>query len=45
MRWAMRYLIDYEGFGKNLLKDVSIPRASFISLGNLGALDEKEGTP
>ncbi|WP_455479068.1 ABC transporter substrate-binding protein [Bartonella sp. B23] len=45
VRLAMRYLIDYEGLGKTLLKDVGIPRASFIPLGNLGALDEKEGQP
>ncbi|QEE12616.1 ABC transporter substrate-binding protein [Bartonella krasnovii] len=45
VRLAMRYLIDYEGFGKKLLKGVGIPRASFIPLGNFGALDEKEGQP
>ncbi|ACS51231.1 ABC transporter substrate-binding protein [Bartonella grahamii] len=45
VRLAMRYLIDYEGLGKTLLKDVGVPRASFIPLGNLGALDEKEGQP
>ncbi|WP_406604196.1 ABC transporter substrate-binding protein [Bartonella gliris] len=45
VRLAMRYLIDYEGFGKTFLKGVGVPRASFIPLGNLGALDEKEGQP
>ncbi|WP_175868844.1 ABC transporter substrate-binding protein [Bartonella gabonensis] len=45
VRLAMRYLIDYEGFGNKLLKGVGIPRASFIPLGNFGALDEKEGQP
>ncbi|UNE55024.1 ABC transporter substrate-binding protein [Bartonella machadoae] len=45
VRLAMRYLIDYEGLGKTLLKDVGIPRASFIPLGTFGALDEKEGQP
>ncbi|SQF96281.1 ABC transporter substrate-binding protein [Bartonella quintana] len=45
VRLAMRYLIDYEGLGKTLLKGVGVPRASFIPLGNLGALDEKEGQP
>ncbi|MBX4335136.1 ABC transporter substrate-binding protein [Bartonella raoultii] len=45
VRLAMHYLIDYETLGKTLLKDVGIPRASFIPLGNLGALDEKEGQP
>ncbi|MET3560371.1 peptide/nickel transport system substrate-binding protein [Bartonella japonica] len=45
VRLAMRYLIDYEGLGKSFLKDVGIPRASFLPLGNFGALDEKEGQP
>ncbi|WP_375679796.1 ABC transporter substrate-binding protein [Bartonella sp. AP7XZML] len=45
VRLAMRYLIDYEGLGKKLLKGVGVPRASFIPLGNFGALDEKEGQP
>ncbi|MGF7158038.1 ABC transporter substrate-binding protein [Bartonella heixiaziensis] len=45
VRLAMRYLIDYEALGKTFLKGVGIPRASFIPLGNLGALDEKEGQP
>ncbi|CAK02140.1 ABC transporter substrate-binding protein [Bartonella tribocorum] len=45
VRLAMRYLIDYDTLGKTLLKDVGIPRASFIPLGNFGALDEKEGQP
>ncbi|UNE55022.1 ABC transporter substrate-binding protein [Bartonella machadoae] len=45
VRLAMRYLIDYEGLGKTLLKDVGIPRASFLPLGTFGALDEKEGQP
>ncbi|WP_375634811.1 ABC transporter substrate-binding protein [Bartonella sp. MM100QHHN] len=45
VRLAMRYLIDYEGLGKKLLKGVGVPRASFVPLGNFGALDEKEGQP
>ncbi|EJF74855.1 hypothetical protein ME7_01226 [Bartonella birtlesii LL-WM9] len=45
VRLAMRYLIDYDTLGKTLLKDVGIPRASFIPIGNLGALNEKEGQP
>ncbi|WP_273760516.1 ABC transporter substrate-binding protein [Bartonella sp. ML70XJBT.G] len=45
VRLAMRYLIDYEALGKTLLKGVGVPRASFIPLGNFGALDEKEGRP
>ncbi|EJF83070.1 ABC transporter substrate-binding protein [Bartonella rattimassiliensis] len=45
VRLAMRYLIDYEGLGKKLLKGIGVPRASFVPLGNFGALDEKEGQP
>ncbi len=45
VRLAMRYLIDYEGLGKTVLKEIGIPRASFIPLGNFGALDKKEGQP
>ncbi|WP_336276472.1 ABC transporter substrate-binding protein [Bartonella sp. CB178] len=45
VRLAMRYLIDYEGISKTILKGIAIPRASFIPVGNLGALDEKEGQP
>ncbi|WP_273720968.1 MULTISPECIES: ABC transporter substrate-binding protein [unclassified Bartonella] len=45
VRLAMRYLIDYEGLEKSILKGVGVPRASFIPLGNFGALDEKEGQP
>ncbi|MCL6229298.1 ABC transporter substrate-binding protein [Bartonella bilalgolemii] len=45
VRLAMRYLIDYEGLGKTVLKGVGIPRASFMPIGSLGALNEKEGLP
>ncbi|WP_336288051.1 ABC transporter substrate-binding protein [Bartonella sp. CB60] len=45
VRLAMRYLIDYEGLAKTTLKGIAIPRASFLPLGTLGALDEKEGQP
>ncbi|WP_208441144.1 ABC transporter substrate-binding protein [Bartonella raoultii] len=45
VRLALRYLIDYEGLGKTVLKGIGVPRASFIPIGNLGALDEKEGQP
>ncbi|WP_273760520.1 ABC transporter substrate-binding protein [Bartonella sp. ML70XJBT.G] len=45
VRLAMRYLIDYEALEKSILKGVGVPRASFIPLGNFGALDEKEGQP
>ncbi|UNE55023.1 ABC transporter substrate-binding protein [Bartonella machadoae] len=45
VRLAMRYLVDYEGLGKTILKGIGIPRASFLPLGNFGALDEKEGQP
>ncbi len=45
VRLAMRYLVDYETLGKTVLKGDGIVRASFIPLGNFGALDEKEGQP
>ncbi|CBI75965.1 ABC transporter, periplasmic oligopeptide-binding protein [Bartonella clarridgeiae 73] len=45
VRLAMRYLIDYEGLGKTVLKGIGIPRSSFMPIGALGALSEKEGLP
>ncbi|AQX18774.1 peptide/nickel transport system substrate-binding protein [Bartonella sp. A1379B] len=45
VRLALRYLIDYEGLGKTVLKGTGIPRASFMPIGSLGALNEKEGLP
>ncbi|UTO27990.1 ABC transporter substrate-binding protein [Bartonella harrusi] len=45
VRLALRYLIDYEGFGKTVLKGIGIPRASYMPLGIPGALNKKEGVP
>ncbi len=45
VRLALRYLVDYEGLGKTVLKGIGIPRASYMALGIPGALDEKEGLP
>ncbi|WP_455480445.1 ABC transporter substrate-binding protein [Bartonella sp. B12(2025)] len=45
VRLALRYLIDYKNLGETVLKGVAIPRASYMPLGILGALDEKEGLP
>ncbi|WP_019222320.1 ABC transporter substrate-binding protein [Bartonella rattaustraliani] len=45
VRLAFRYLIDYEGLGKTVLKGIAIPRATYMPLGIPGALDEKEGLP
>ncbi|WP_375686682.1 MULTISPECIES: ABC transporter substrate-binding protein [unclassified Bartonella] len=45
VRLALRYLVDYEGLGKTVLKGIAIPRATYMSLGVPGALDEKEGLP
>jgi peptide/nickel transport system substrate-binding protein len=45
VRLAMRYLIDYEGLGKTVMAYTGVPRASFVQLGAVGALDEKEGQP
>ncbi|TSD90455.1 ABC transporter substrate-binding protein [Mycobacterium sp. KBS0706] len=45
VRLAMRYLIDYDGLGKTVMTYTGVPRASFVQLGAVGALDEKEGQP
>ncbi|UXM96600.1 ABC transporter substrate-binding protein (plasmid) [Bartonella sp. HY329] len=45
VRLAMRYLIDYEGLSKTVLKGVGVTRASFVQLGAFGALDEAQGQP
>lgn len=45
VRLAMRYLIDYQGLAGSVMKDIGVPRASFVQLGAFGALDEKEGQP
>lgn len=45
VRLAMRYLIDYEGLGDSVMNSLGVPRASFVQLGAIGALDEDEGQP
>ncbi|ABM44793.1 hypothetical protein H704_00930 [Bartonella bacilliformis Peru38] len=45
VRLALRYLVDYDTLGKTVLKGIGVPRASYMPLGVVGALDEKEGTP
>ncbi|OWJ66626.1 peptide ABC transporter substrate-binding protein [Inquilinus limosus] len=45
VRLAMRYLIDYDGLAKTVMTYTGVPRASFVQLGAVGALDEKEGQP
>src|SRR5258706_5752826 len=45
VRLAMRYLIDYEGLGKTVMTNLGVPRASFVQIGAIGALDEKDGEP
>ncbi|MGK9170502.1 ABC transporter substrate-binding protein [Inquilinus limosus] len=45
VRLAMRYLIDYEGLAKTVMTYTGVPRASFVQIGAVGALDEKEGQP
>jgi len=45
VRLALRYLIDYEGLSHSIIKGIGVPRASFVQLGALGALDEREGQP
>jgi peptide/nickel transport system substrate-binding protein len=45
VRLAMRYLVDYDGLGKTVMADLGVPRASFVQLGAVGALDEQQGQP
>jgi peptide/nickel transport system substrate-binding protein len=45
VRQAMHYLIDYDGLGKTVMAYMGVPRASFVQLGAIGALDEKSGQP
>jgi peptide/nickel transport system substrate-binding protein len=45
VRLAMRYLIDYDGLAKTVMAYNGVPRASFVQIGAIGALDEKEGQP
>ncbi len=45
VRKAMRYLIDYDALGETVMHNVGIPRASFVPLGALGALDKQAGQP
>lgn len=45
VRLAMRYLIDYDGLAKTVMTYTGVPRASFVQIGAVGALDEKEGQP
>jgi peptide/nickel transport system substrate-binding protein len=45
VRQAMRYLVDYQGLGDTVMKNLGRPRSSFVPLGSVGALDEKAGAP
>jgi len=45
VRQAMHYLVDYEGLGKTIMSYMGTPRASFVQMGAVGALDEKAGQP
>ena len=45
VRLAMRYLIDFQGLGESVLRDVGEPRSSFAPIGSFGALDVDEGQP
>jgi peptide/nickel transport system substrate-binding protein len=45
VRLAMRFLIDYDGLAKSVMPYLGVPRASFVQLGAVGALDEKAGQP
>lgn len=45
VRKAMRYLIDYDALSDTVMHNVGFPRASFVPLGALGALDKDAGQP
>ena len=45
VRLAFRYLVDYDGLQKTVMRQEGIARASLVPLGAFGALDEKEGQP
>ncbi len=45
VRLAMRYLIDYDGLGKTVMSYVGVPRASYVQLGAVAALNAEEGQP
>ncbi len=45
VREAFRYLIDYDGLGKTILKYQGAPRASLVPEGAFGALDHAAGQP
>ncbi len=45
VRLAMRYLIDYDGLGKTVMSHVGVPRASYVPLGAVAALNAEEGQP
>lgn len=38
---AMRYLVDYEGLSKTIMKDIGTVRQSFVPSGWLGALEDR----
>lgn len=44
-RLALRYLIDYQGLAEGVMANLGVPRASFLPLGAMGALDAQEGQP
>jgi peptide/nickel transport system substrate-binding protein len=45
VRFAMHYLIDYDALGKTVMAYMGVPRASFVQLGAIGALDVHAGQP
>jgi peptide/nickel transport system substrate-binding protein len=38
---ALKYLVDYDGLEKNILKGIRVVHQSFLPLGFLGAIDDK----
>src|SRR6185436_211980 len=45
VRQAFRYLIDYQGLEKTVMRYEGIGRASLVPLGAFGALSREEGLP
>jgi peptide/nickel transport system substrate-binding protein len=45
VRLAFRYLVDYQGLAKTVMKDLGVPRASLVPAGAFGALSKEEGQP
>ncbi len=45
VREALRYLVDYQGLGRTVMKWWGVPRAALVPLGSFGALSKEDGLP